>query len=78
MSQAEPDVSQKDDHWHIRIQDIWKRFKPEGPDVIRGMSADLARGEVNVFIGGSGQGKSVLLRHIIGLVRPDEVIIPIE
>jgi phospholipid/cholesterol/gamma-HCH transport system ATP-binding protein len=65
------DPSVRSDRWHVRVRDIRKRFQKQGPDVIRGMSADIARGELNVFIGGSGQGKSVLLRHIIGLVRPD-------
>jgi phospholipid/cholesterol/gamma-HCH transport system ATP-binding protein len=65
------DPSKRSELYYVRIRDIWKRFKPEGPDVVRGLSVDITRGKVNVFIGGSGQGKSVLLRHIIGLVHPD-------
>jgi phospholipid/cholesterol/gamma-HCH transport system ATP-binding protein len=39
--------------------------------VLRGVSLDVARGETVVVLGGSGSGKSVLLRHAVGLFRPD-------
>lgn len=41
-----------------------------GRAIHRGVSLDVARGEVVALIGGSGSGKSVLLREIIGLLRP--------
>jgi phospholipid/cholesterol/gamma-HCH transport system ATP-binding protein len=39
--------------------------------VLRGLSLQVRRGETLVVVGGSGTGKSVLLRHTIGLIRPD-------
>ena len=39
--------------------------------VLRGVNLDVARGETVVVLGGSGSGKSVLLRHAVGLFRPD-------
>ena len=39
--------------------------------VLRGVDLDVARGETVVVLGGSGSGKSVLLRHLVGLFRPD-------
>jgi len=39
--------------------------------VLAGLDLDVATGETMVVIGGSGTGKSVLLKHIIGLLRPD-------
>jgi phospholipid/cholesterol/gamma-HCH transport system ATP-binding protein len=39
--------------------------------VLRGVSLDVLRGETLVILGGSGSGKSVLLKHINGLLRPD-------
>jgi phospholipid/cholesterol/gamma-HCH transport system ATP-binding protein len=42
-----------------------------GKQVLRNMSIDVARGESFVIVGGSGQGKSVTLKHIIGLMQPD-------
>ena len=62
---------QRDDRWQIRIRELRKRFHPAMPEVLAGCDLDLERGKVNVVIGGSGQGKSVLIKHIIGLLRPD-------
>src|SRR3569833_1880649 len=41
-----------------------------GHSIHRGLSLSVARGEVVAMIGGSGSGKSVLQREIIGLLRP--------
>ena len=53
----------------LSVRGLAKRFgdKP----VLEGVDFDLARGESLVVIGGSGTGKSVLLRCILGLERPD-------
>jgi phospholipid/cholesterol/gamma-HCH transport system ATP-binding protein len=53
----------------IRLQDLHKSFNDN--HVLRGTSLDILRGETMVIIGGSGTGKSVILKHIIGLMRPD-------
>src|SRR5580692_9229281 len=42
-----------------------------GQRVLDGVNLDVQRGEVMVLLGGSGSGKSTMLRHIIGLERPD-------
>ena len=39
--------------------------------MLRGLDLDVARGESLVIIGRSGTGKSVLLKHVVGLMRPD-------
>jgi phospholipid/cholesterol/gamma-HCH transport system ATP-binding protein len=39
--------------------------------VLRGIDLDLERGKTNIIIGGSGQGKSVLMKHLMGLLKPD-------
>lgn len=54
----------------IRIRDIHKSFGPY--QVLKGVDLDLYRGKINIIIGGSGQGKSVLLRHVIALMKPDQ------
>jgi phospholipid/cholesterol/gamma-HCH transport system ATP-binding protein len=41
-------------------------------EVLRGFTLSIAEGETTTVIGGSGSGKSVMLKHIIGLLRPDE------
>lgn len=53
----------------IRLHDVWKRLGSK--DVLRGVALDVNRGESVVIIGRSGTGKSVILKHIVGLLRPD-------
>jgi phospholipid/cholesterol/gamma-HCH transport system ATP-binding protein len=52
----------------IEVKDLVTRF---GPTVIHdGLSLDVRRGEVMAVVGGSGTGKTVLIRQITGLMRP--------
>jgi phospholipid/cholesterol/gamma-HCH transport system ATP-binding protein len=53
----------------IRVQGLRKRFGSQ--EVLRGVDLEVRPGELMVIIGRSGGGKSVLLRHLLGLVRPD-------
>ncbi|HWK44355.1 MAG TPA: ATP-binding cassette domain-containing protein [Stellaceae bacterium] len=60
----------------ISIRGLVKSFGPNR--VLRGVDLDIERGESLVVIGGSGSGKSVLLKCILGLVRPDAGSIKID
>lgn len=42
-----------------------------GQPVLRGVDLDIPAGKLTTIIGGSGEGKSVLLKHVIGLMQPD-------
>jgi phospholipid/cholesterol/gamma-HCH transport system ATP-binding protein len=53
----------------ISLRGVEKTFG--GKQVLRGINLDVMEGETLVVLGGSGEGKSVLLRHINGLERPD-------
>jgi len=53
----------------IKIVDLHKAFRQH--EVLRGVDLEVADGESVVVIGGSGSGKSVLMKHIIGILRPD-------
>jgi phospholipid/cholesterol/gamma-HCH transport system ATP-binding protein len=53
----------------IEVRDVWKSY--DGHAVLRGVRLAVAKGETLVIIGGSGEGKSVLIRQIIGLEHPD-------
>ena len=64
------------DNIAVRIKDLYKGFGPQ--EVLRGINLEIERGETTVIIGKSGGGKSVLLKHIIGLLRPDSGEIWIE
>ncbi len=60
----------------IKIADLYKSF--DGQKVLNGVSLTVARGELIAIIGESGGGKSVLLKHLIGLLRPDRGSVVIE
>jgi phospholipid/cholesterol/gamma-HCH transport system ATP-binding protein len=54
----------------ISLQHLYKSFDGTR-QVLYDMSIDVEKGESVVIVGGSGTGKSVTLKHIIGLLRPD-------
>ena len=53
----------------IELRDVTKSFGRK--EVLRGVNLSVATGQSMVIIGGSGTGKSVLLKCILGLVQPD-------
>ncbi|MFO7709421.1 MAG: ATP-binding cassette domain-containing protein [Desulfobacterales bacterium] len=57
------------DHPLIQLQDVAKSLGAQR--VLDGVNLSLHRGEITAIIGKSGSGKSVLLKHIIGLIEPD-------
>lgn len=54
----------------VRLQGVTRRFGAH--TVLKGIDMELRRGETLVVLGQSGSGKSVLLKHLNGLLRPDE------
>lgn len=54
----------------IQIKDVYKSFREN--HVLRGVDLTINKGETIVIIGRSGCGKSVLLKLIMGLMKPDE------
>ena len=54
----------------VRLQGVHKRFGEH--HVLKGVDMAIPPGKITVIIGGSGSGKSVIMKHIIGLMRPDE------
>ena len=53
----------------IELVDIHKAFGDN--EVLRGFSLEIPNGTTTSVVGGSGSGKSVMLKHIVGLLRPD-------
>ena len=53
----------------IEFQGVHKAFN--GQTVLRGLDLTIPKGKITVIIGPSGTGKSVLLKHVIGLLMPD-------
>jgi phospholipid/cholesterol/gamma-HCH transport system ATP-binding protein len=62
-------ADQKDPRWHIRVRALTKRFGSNL--VLDRVDLDLERFKVNVILGASGAGKSVLIKHFMCLLRPD-------
>jgi phospholipid/cholesterol/gamma-HCH transport system ATP-binding protein len=60
----------------ISVRDLTVRFDDQL--VLNHVNLDVARGEVMVLLGGSGSGKTTMLRHIIGLERPHEGTILVQ
>ena len=53
----------------VRVRQLHKSFGAN--HVLRGIDLDIPANKITVIIGGSGSGKSVLVKHIMGLFRPD-------
>jgi phospholipid/cholesterol/gamma-HCH transport system ATP-binding protein len=53
----------------ISVRDLYKSFGAH--EVLRGVDLDVEEGTTCVILGGSGSGKTVLMKHVIGLLKPD-------
>jgi phospholipid/cholesterol/gamma-HCH transport system ATP-binding protein len=60
----------------VEFRDVYKAYGPK--EVLRGVDLKVFRGEVLVILGGSGTGKSVTLRHMLGLEGPDSGEVVVE
>jgi phospholipid/cholesterol/gamma-HCH transport system ATP-binding protein len=60
----------------IRVHDLWKSFGEK--EVLRGVTLEIPEGTTFVVLGASGSGKTVLLKHVIGLLRPDQGTVHVD
>ena len=60
----------------IRLIDVYKAFGSKR--VLEGFSLDVAEGETMVIIGYSGTGKSVAIKHVVGLLEPDSGSVEVD
>src|SRR6476620_5281852 len=73
MTQSPPPPPPPEQERHavgVQVRGLRKSFN--GQLVLKGIDFEVAPGEIFVIMGPSGSGKSVLLKHIIGLETPDE------
>lgn len=69
MSSSTPARTETPTEFAIRLQDVRKTF--DGKEfVVNGMNLEIPKGSLTAIIGFSGTGKSVILKHILGLFRP--------
>jgi len=67
-SRAKSDAEK--DRVHMAVRGLKKSYGKH--EILRGIDLDLLRGQVNIIIGGSGSGKTVLLRQLARLEQPNE------
>ena len=60
----------------IRIDGLWKAFGDK--EVLRGITLEVEEGTTFVVLGASGSGKTVLLKHVIGLLKPDRGTVHVD
>lgn len=60
----------------IRFHDVYKRFGDQ--EVLRGFDLEIRDGETMIILGYSGTGKSVALKHIVGLLAPDSGAVDVD
>src|SRR5436309_3392421 len=63
-------MSSKNGEYMVEVEDLHKGF--EGNQVLDGVTCQIPAGKISVVMGPSGTGKSVLLRHVVGLLYPDK------
>ena len=63
------DLSGEGENWSIRCLDVHKRLG--GVSVLNGLNVAIPDDKITVVLGPSGTGKSVLIKHVIGLMFPD-------
>ena len=73
LSMADPPLDKTP---YVTLENIHKQFGSK--KVLQGFDLEIMRGESMVIIGGSGTGKSVLLKCILGLLQPDQGTITID
>jgi phospholipid/cholesterol/gamma-HCH transport system ATP-binding protein len=58
------------DFWSVECIDVYKSFGKNR--VLNGLNVGIPDGMITVILGPSGTGKSVLIKHLIGLMFPDQ------
>ena len=54
----------------LMASEVWFRYEPDAPDVLRGLTMTVCRGEHYALLGANGAGKSTTLRVLAGLAKP--------
>jgi len=60
----------------IQLIDVRKKFGSQ--EILKGINLSIYEGKTTVIVGESGKGKSLILKHILGLVRPDKGEVLVE
>ncbi|MBR2832791.1 MAG: ATP-binding cassette domain-containing protein [Oscillospiraceae bacterium] len=71
LGSPEPEPERRyPDETVIRAEELWFRYEKDQPDVVKGLSLEVRKGEFYTILGGNGAGKSTTLKLLAGLVEP--------
>lgn len=63
---------ERDSNIAIELKDVYKSFRDGRDSILKGISIQFPVGKLTYILGSSGTGKSVTLKHILGLLTPDQ------
>ncbi len=66
----ESDRNDKTKDIALSLKELWFRYEKDGPDVLRGVSAEVPVGSLYAIVGGNGAGKSTALKAVCGICKP--------
>ncbi len=62
---------------NVRLENVFKSFRDGRDQILKGVSIDFPAGQLTYILGSSGAGKSVTLKHILGLLKPDSGVVEV-
>ena len=68
--QSEKSTDARGENCAVKLYEVWFRYEKDMPDVLKGLSAEIKRGEIFALVGGNGAGKSTALSVMSGLLKP--------
>ena len=63
-------VSDQAEEMALSMKELWFRYEKDSPDILRGVTAEVPKGNLYAIVGGNGAGKSTTLKAISGICRP--------
>ena len=65
-----PELSEETASSALSLKELWFRYEKDSPDILRGVSAEVPKGNLYAILGGNGAGKSTTLKAICGICKP--------
>jgi energy-coupling factor transport system ATP-binding protein len=62
----------------VAFEDVRFRYKPEMPEVLKGLNFTINQGDIIAILGHNGSGKTTLVKHALGLLKPTEGKVQLE
>ncbi|MGN0977994.1 MAG: ABC transporter ATP-binding protein [Faecousia sp.] len=66
----DPPLEEEAENPALSLKELWFRYEKDGPDILRGVSAEVPAGSLYSIVGGNGAGKSTTLKAICGICKP--------